>query len=176
MAKCKYAFDKEDEGCRSCNGVTLMYNGKEVDATKCSGFEPDTDEDSSVNAEEPAQETSKIMIDKVEELKESIPESPEACPEDSNESDKEVITEKTEVKDTEQDAINSYVPESDFATTTELCFMSGASCEVNGVWYKFTCEERRVLKPECNVVEEREKLWATVNNEIDKQIMDVKNL
>ena len=60
--------------------------------------------------------------------------------------------------------------------TSELRFMSGGSVERNGMWYKFECSETRVLEPnltEEQVVEEREKLWTMVNNEIDRQIEDI---
>ncbi len=40
MLKCKYAGDVNDSGCKSCNGVTMLYNGKEYDCSKiCTGFE-----------------------------------------------------------------------------------------------------------------------------------------
>ena len=60
-----------------------------------------------------------------------------------------------------------------------LRYMSGASVEHNGIWYKFECcEERKLpegLSPE-QVKEEREKLWAQINSEVDSQIEDcIKN-
>jgi hypothetical protein len=59
--------------------------------------------------------------------------------------------------------------------TTKITFMSGATLSKNNgeLYYKFECTEERIITPEMNVAEEREKLWATINAEIDRQLEDV---
>ena len=155
IVKCKYAGDKNDEFCCNCNGLSVVLNGQEHPATHCAGYEEEKWEN---------------VADAVEEKTETSPEATSDSPVDENKSDDKIIKEddNTSKNDTE----DSTVEESEDAVVTEICFSSGISKEINGVWYKFTCEERRVLMPGCNPAEEREKLWAMVNSEVDKQLLE----
>lgn len=52
---------------------------------------------------------------------------------------------------------------------------SSATVELNKKWFKVNYGETRIIKnPNKVCIEaEREKLWVTVNGEVDKQIQDI---
>lgn len=153
MMKCKYAGDQEDEYCKNCDGCEVMFDGKSIPATECSGYEEGTED---ITKKETNDTTTTHC---------STPNLSE------NKEDNKTTTKDEKSLNKENKQPRGY--------TSELRFMSGGSVEKNGVWYKFECCETRVLEPnlsEEQVAEEREKLWATVNNEVDAQISDVLNL
>lgn len=152
--KCKWAGDPNDEYCKNCNGCEVMFDGKPIPATECNGYEAGSEEVKEEPKEEHTSQTS---------------ENPPILDSSSEDSKNIGSKEKTQIS----------VNKSPRGHVTELKFMSGGSVERNGQWFKFECCETRVLNPDLTdeeVQEEREKLWATVNNEIDSQIADVINM
>lgn len=57
--------------------------------------------------------------------------------------------------------------------TTMISATSKISCELNGVWYSFSFCETKSIADDSNMEVERQKLWDTVNVEVDKQCQDV---
>lgn len=156
--KCKWAGDPEDTYCKDCNGCEIMVDGVSHPATSCKGYE--TDEKQVEQVQAPVEEDTN-NVDTSTTNENTL---------NSNENVKEDKTYTKEEKLLKNENTQSR------GYTSELRFMSGGSVERNGVWYKFECSETRVLEPnlsEEQVAEEREKLWATVNSEIDKQIEDI---
>lgn len=59
------------------------------------------------------------------------------------------------------------------SNVTTISATSKISCELSGVWYAFTYSEVRHINDDSNMELERQKLWDTVNVEVDKQCQDV---
>lgn len=188
---CKYAFDKEDEYCCSCNGVKLVVGEAESVATRCHGYEADTNKNMvETDMEEIKKKIDEVIEEPEKDNKERKPPEPYVRKEDREETentdfplDEELpfdVEEKTTdteiVKNTTNDN-TSIIEENknNEGVTTKLIFMSGAtiSRDNGNTFYKFECTEERIVTPDMNVADEREKLWATINSEIDKQIEDV---
>lgn len=158
IVKCKWAGDPEDNYCKDCNGCEIMVDGVSHLATSCKGYE--TDEKQIEQVQEP-------VVENMNNVDTSTTN------ENTSNSNENVKDEQIPIKEEKLLKNENIQPR---GYTTELRFMSGGSVERNGVWYKFECSESRVLEPnltEEQVADEREKLWATVNNEIDKQIEDI---
>lgn len=157
IVKCKWAGDPEDTYCKDCNGCEIMVDGVSHPATACKGYETDKPVEA---VQEPVEEDANNV-----DATTTNGNTP-----NSNETQKD---EQTPIKEEKLLKNENTQPR---GYTSELRFMSGGSVERNGVWYKFECSETRVLEPnlsEEQVAEEREKLWVTVNSEIDKQIEDI---
>lgn len=157
IVKCKWAGDPEDTYCKDCNGCEIMVDGVSHPATSCKGYETDK------------------PVEAVQEPVEEDANNVDATTTNGNtpNSNENVKDEQTPIKEEKSLKNENTQPR---GYTSELRFMSGGSVERNGVWYKFECSETRILEPnlsEEQVAEEREKLWATVNSEIDKQIEDI---
>ena len=37
--RCKYAFDKDDEYCKTCDGITMDVDGNKIPCKECAGYE-----------------------------------------------------------------------------------------------------------------------------------------
>ena len=57
--------------------------------------------------------------------------------------------------------------------TTMISATSKISAELSGCWYSFSFTETRSIADDSNMELERQKLWDTVNVEVDKQCQDV---
>lgn len=59
--------------------------------------------------------------------------------------------------------------------TVEIRADSSATVEINKKWFKVSYGETRIINnPQTvNMDEERQKIWNTVNSEVDKQIQDI---
>lgn len=62
------------------------------------------------------------------------------------------------------------------AKTISINATSRASMKIRDNFYTFEYTEERSVDEKDNIEEERQKLWDTVNDEVDKQLMDVKAL
>jgi len=61
------------------------------------------------------------------------------------------------------------------AQTTEIKAESGVTLEKNKVYYKEYYSETRLVLVGADVEKEREALWNTVHDQIDKQIQAILN-
>ena len=155
--RCEYHHDRTDEYCANCNGVKIESPDGFVPATKCTGYKADTT-------------GQKYTVDIEESVSEPIKTEEVVITATEDKFTPDYVV--SEPKDTEIINITSKDNE---GITTKITFMSGATISLNNgaVFYKFECTEERVITPNMNVQDEREKLWATINTEIDKQIKDV---
>ena len=165
IKRCKYAFDREDSDCAKCNGVSIEVNGEVYPATKCRGYIADIKSDfETVNennfTKEKAIETIEDIVE--EELPFEMEEKSESKPPVPYQRKNQITPTSESEKDNE-------------GITTKLTFMSGATISLNGdkLFYKFECTEERFITEDMDVAAEREKLWATVNSEIDRQLQEV---
>lgn len=189
MYKCKWAGDASDEYCKDCNGVDMVVEGKTISCDQCAGYEPSKEK---VEVEEESNPIEKDMN----------PLEDERAVKEENKSDKKASAEKSEAKDSDkkqskvsnntskdknaentQDAAadepSNSIPEG--VVPVSIRYMSGCTIQKNDTYYKFTAEEEwavdpMVIKTPEQVDEVREKLWAKVNSEVDKQVDDVLNM
>lgn len=150
--KCKYAFDKEDEDCETCDGVTMKIDGKEIPCTECAGYEKG---------------------DTVE---------PKKSPQNNKKEEKVINNKDKEEKrenETKSSSKQEIKTEIDGVSVTCLRYMSGMTFTHKDNYYKFTAEEEwqvnnDELKEDMDTV--REQLWAKLNSEVDKQVDEVLTL
>lgn len=91
---------------------------------------------------------------------------PEEQPVETPAEPAEITREDTFVEDT-----NVYTPQ---GITTSIKAESGISIETKKGWYRVAFTEERIV-PECADIEkEKEALWNSVHNEVDRQIDDIK--
>ena len=50
---------------------------------------------------------------------------------------------------------------------------SKVSAELNSVWYAFSFTESVEINDDSNIEDERQKIWNTVNSQVDTQVQDV---
>lgn len=73
--------------------------------------------------------------------------------------------------DTFIEETNVYTPQ---GITTSIKAESGVSIETKNGWYRFGFTEERIIPETANIEKEKEALWNSVNNEVDKQVDDIK--
>lgn len=129
MLKCKYAGDVNDDGCKTCNGITMTIDGKNYDcATQCGGFEKEDTQQVESNSQQPKKQY-------------------------------QLVKDDSKLK------------------TTLIGCKSGASREVNGMWYKFEAWEEKIVDGDnVNIEAERQKLFNKLNTHIDNQLLDIINV
>lgn len=191
MYKCKWAGDASDEYCKDCNGVDMVVEGKTISCDQCAGYEPSKEkvevegEDSNpvegnMNPpEEDKKEEKKEnkIVSKTADKKSEAKDSDKEQPKVSNNTSKDKNSENTQ--DTAADKPSNNIPEG--VVPVSLRYMSGCTIQKGDTYYKFTAEEEwavdpMVVKTPEQVDEVREKLWAKVNSEVDKQVDDVLNM
>ena len=150
MSKCKYAGDPNDVNCRTCDGLYVLdLSNCSVPAEHhCAGFEADPIVQRKPEVEEVPVNTDepKIINNVVNEV-----------------TNNQVIS----------DISNSF---DILGETTKISAKSGVSAEIKGRWYKFEFTEERVLPKYCNLHEEKQSLWESVNAEVDNQLAEITEL
>lgn len=195
MKKCKWAGDPEDEYCKSCDGVKMEVDGKSIPCSECAGYEPGTEDTVSEKTEDteamnpPFDETAEKAINKPE----NTPNKSDATNTTPNvdmtptEADKRVV-EKAAKKLNKKTAKTVVVKEEKEAeeTTDEsgikvvaLKYFSGVTIQRGeNSYFKFGAEETWDVSqiPSNEVQDARDKLWAKLNGEVDKQIEELNNM
>lgn len=178
MKICKYAFDKEDEYCATCDGVQMEIDGNLIPCDQCAGYE-DGPEDANVEEETPmvvdtpedveqeaptvALENAKTELETAKKSKTTNNMKKKTTSENSNVKTNEVI--KT-VKDKKVNA--------EGAKVTSIRFTSGATVKKGDNYFKFVAEKELDLSAyDGNVEDVEEQLWADLNAQIDKQVEDL---
>lgn len=193
--KCKYAGDVNDEYCKSCDGVTMEIDGKSISCKECAGYEQgesveinqDVQEERQVSEEEFMNKPEEHVEDKEEntvKLKENSPKNKQKKDKPINntsnkENDenkvknaiKKVSEEKKEIEQVEK-------KEDGIIKVVSLRYTSSVTLKKNDNYFKFTAEEEWNVShvTEQDMQDTREKLWVTLNNEVDKQIEELNNM
>ena len=191
MKKCKWAGDMGDEYCKNCNGVTMDIDGNSTSCTECAGYEPGDedvqDEFMNVPEEElpfePDEETNEPNEETNKEKPVEKPTKPEkvnnntsATKETKTEDKNKATINKNEVsKVSEEHNCIENVSE-DGIRVTSIRYTSGATVKKGDNYFKFIAEEEWDTSQTANVDEAREKLWAKLNGEVDKQIEELQNM
>ncbi len=158
IRKCKYAFDKEDEYCSECNGVTILLDGQDIPATDCQGYEPEE-----VKETAPPKQTKSEKVVKQENVQNVTTPEPEKASETAT---------KAEIQ-TKKASTNTYIPQ---GVTTVIRAESGVSLELKSKWYKFNYAEERIIPETADIEQERKSLWNDVNGVVDLQVEEILEL
>lgn len=180
MKICKYAFDKEDEYCATCDGVQMEVDGNLIPCDQCAGYE-EGPEDANVEEETPmvpdaedeaptvALENAKTDLETTKKSKTTNTMKKKTTSENSNEKTKEVEKTNEVIKTVKDKKVNV-----DGAKVTSIRFTSGATVKKADNYFKFVAEKELDLSAyNGNVEDVEEQLWADLNAQIDKQVEDL---
>lgn len=73
--------------------------------------------------------------------------------------------------DTFVEEASVYTPQ---GITTSIKAESGVSIETKKGWYRVAFTEERIVPESADIEKEKEALWQAVNNEVDRQIDDIR--
>lgn len=184
MKICKYAFDKEDEYCQSCDGIKMEIDGNVVSCDQCAGYEEGAED---APTAEPENDT-KVEPEEEPPFEPDEETAPEPEPKPKKETNKKETTKtKSKIKK-ETERKNSEKPEkvksvskkeekTDGVKVISIRFTSGATVKKGDNYFKFVAEkELDVSEYDGNITDVQEQLWAELNAEIDKQLDLVEDL
>lgn len=172
MKICKYAFDKEDEYCATCDGVQMEVDGNLIPCDQCAGYEEGTEEAAdkeeaveTVTDEECIEEENTVEPEHVEIEEEPKKEKPS----------KKQTTSKTSKKKKEVvETIKDKKVNVEGANVTSIRFTSGATVKKGDNYFKFVAEKELDLSSYDGKIEDvEEQLWADLNSQIDNQVEDL---
>lgn len=174
MKICKYAFDKEDEYCATCDGVQMEVDGNLIPCDQCAGYEEGTEE--AVDKEEAVETVTNDEYIEEENIAEPEPEPEEIEEEPKKEKpSKKQTTNKTPKK--KKDVVETIKDKKvnvEGAKVTSIKFTSGATVKKGDNYFKFVAEKELDLSSYYGKVEDvEEQLWADLNSQIDKQVEDL---
>ena len=191
MKKCKWAGDVNDEYCKGCDGITMEVDGNSIPCTECAGYE-ESDEDVESTAEkteEPVTDSTKDKIEQdskssnVENVTNDVEETTQISTKDkktnNNTSNEEKCENGSKNKATTVTKVAEEVKETEVKNdikVTSIRYTSGATVKKGDNYFKFIAEEEWDVSRIEDVQEAREKLWAKLNGEVDKQIEELQNM
>lgn len=199
MKKCKWSGDVNDEYCKGCDGITMEVDGKSISCEDCAGYE-ESDEDVISDDVDmiPTAKDKKVVEDATKNLnKESnnnistkyVEKTDEKPTKPEKVNNNTSVTKETKTEDKNKATINknevSKVSEEhncienvseDGIRVTSIRYTSGATVKKGDNYFKFIAEEEWDTSQTANVDEAREKLWAKLNGEVDKQIEELQNM
>ena len=195
MKKCKWAGDVNDEYCKGCDGIAMDVDGNSISCTECAGYEEsDEDVESTVEkTEEPVTDSTKDKIEQdskssnVENVTNDVEETTQISTKDkktnNNTSKEEKGKNESKNKANTVTKVSEESKETEVTTTidgeikvTSLRYTSGATVKKGDNYFKFVAEEEWDVSRIEDVQEAREKLWAKLNGEVDKQIEELQNM
>lgn len=71
---------------------------------------------------------------------------------------------------TKRKPVKSHKPKVADSEVVMIKAVSRVATQLNDVWYSFEFTETRKINNDSNIAEERQKLWDTVNAEVDNQV------
>ena len=188
--RCKYAFDKDDEYCKTCDGVTMDVDGNKISCKECAGYEKGeevaVESNEAINPEtmnEPdlhSEEDKAKSEPKTKENKKPVTYTPkEEKPETSAKNktnNTKTETKKVSEEKKQEERVNT--DQDGNVKIISLRYTSSATIKKGDNYFKFSAEEEWDVS---NIDDEemqdtREKLWATLNNEVDSQIEELNNM
>ena len=195
MKKCKWAGDVNDEYCKGCDGITMDVDGNSIPCAECAGYE-ESDEDVESTAEkteENVKDTTKdnneedSQSSNVENVTNDVEETTQISTKDkktnNNTSKEEKCENEAKNKANTVTKVAEESKETEVTTTidgeikvTSLRYTSGATVKKGDNYFKFIAEEEWDVSRIEDVQEEREKLWAKLNAEVDSQLEELNNM
>ncbi len=204
MQKCKWAGDPDDEYCKNCDGVTMEVDGYPISCEECAGYEPGEEEVNSEEVDMTPTEADKRVVDEAAKKlnKDSTEEETEPADTDNtaetqqNAEIKQKTTKTTTTKGAtkkpqnkqnkkatavskvkeEKKSVESSEEVDGEIKVTSMRYTSGATIKKGDNYFKFIAEEEWDVSQVKDIEEAREKLWAKLNGEVDKQIEELQSL
>lgn len=199
MKKCKWAGDVNDEYCKGCDGVTMEVEGRFISCEDCAGYEESGEDVISDDVDMTPTEADKRVVEEAakklnKESKDNISTKNVEKTEEKTTKSKKInnntsATKATKTEDKNKATINknevSKVSEEhncienvseDGIRVTSIRYTSGATVKKGDNYFKFIAEEEWDTSQTTNIDEAREKLWAKLNGEVDKQIEELQNM
>lgn len=173
MKICKYAFDKEDEYCATCDGVQMEVDGNLIPCDQCAGYEEGTEE--AINKEEAVETvTNEECIEEENTVEEPEHVEIEEEPKKEKPSKKQTTNKTSKKKKEVVETIKDKKVNVEGANVTSIRFTSGATVKKGDNYFKFVAEKELDLSSYDGKVEDaEEQLWADLNSQIDKQVEDL---
>lgn len=204
MQKCKWAGDPDDEYCKNCDGVTMEVDGNKISCDQCAGYEPGDEDVNSEEVDMTPTEADKRVVDEAAKKlnKDSAEEETEPTDTENttetkqNAEIKQKTTKTTTTKGAtkkpqnkqnkkatavskvkeEKKAVESSEEVDGEIKVTSMRYTSGATIKKGDNYFKFIAEEEWDVSQVKDSEEAREKLWAKLNGEVDKQIEELQSL
>lgn len=173
MKICKYAFDKEDEYCATCDGVQMEVDGNLIPCDQCAGYEEGTEEAAD------KEEAVEMVADEECIEEENTVEEPEHVeieeePKKEKPSKKQTTNKTSKKKKEVVETIKDKKVNVEGAKVTSIRFTSGATVKKGDNYFKFVAEKELDLSSYDGKIEDvEEQLWADLNSQIDKQVEDL---
>lgn len=173
MKICKYAFDKEDEYCATCDGVQMEVDGNLIPCDQCAGYEEGTEE--AINKEEAVETvTDEECIEGENTVEEPEHVEIEEEPKKEKPSKKQTTNKTSKKKKEVVETIKDKKVNVEGANVTSIRFTSGATVNKGDNYFKFVAEKELDLSSYDGKIEDvEEQLWADLNSQIDKQVEDL---
>lgn len=173
MKICKYAFDKEDEYCATCDGVQMEVDGNLIPCDQCAGYEEGTEE--AINKEEAVETvTDEECIEGENTVEEPEHVEIEEEPKKEKPSKKQTTNKTSKKKKEVVETIKDKKVNVEGANVTSIRFTSGATVKKGDNYFKFVAEKELDLSSYDGKIEDvEEQLWADLNSQIDKQVEDL---
>lgn len=173
MKICKYAFDKEDEYCATCDGVQMEVDGNLIPCDQCAGYEEGTEE--AVDKEEAVETvTNDEYIEEENTVEEPEHVEIEEEPKKEKPSKKQTTNKTSKKKKEVVETIKDKKVNVEGANVTSIRFTSGATVKKGDNYFKFVAEKELDLSSYGGNIEDvEEQLWADLNSQIDKQVEDL---
>lgn len=173
MKICKYAFDKEDEYCATCDGVQMEVDGNLIPCDQCAGYEEGMEE--ATNREEAVETvTNDECIEEENTVEEPEHVEIEEEPKKEKPSKKQTTSKTSKKKKEVVETIKDKKVNVEGANVTSIRFTSGATVKKGDNYFKFVAEKELDLSSYDGKIEDvEEQLWADLNSQIDKQVEDL---
>lgn len=192
MKKCKWAGDPADEYCKSCDGCKMVVDNVETECTNCAGYEA-SEEEIEINTEKQnnfmeipqTEEDNPPFIEDKEKTYEKPAKSKKysnntnTAKEMKNDGKNKATNNKTDVVKVSEESNKTetvVTDDSDGIRVTSIRYTSGSTVKKGDNYFKFIAEEEWDVSRIEDVQEEREKLWAKLNAEVDSQIEELNNM
>ena len=194
MKRCKWSGDKSDNYCVSCDGIKMMVEGVQTFCTKCAGYEAGEEEipemNEPVNTDIPFEEKKQEAVPKA--VKASTVKKATKTNKTTTETQKPMVEEQVKQNTTINNNVNNPTTTSTKVVETftesqeetietpegvkvvSLNYTSGLTVRKDDDYYKFVAQEQWDVSNSTVAIDDiRSILWATLNNEIDKQIEQI---
>lgn len=192
---CKYAGDKDDKYCASCDGITMEVDSKKIPCTECAGYEAGTEDaepnDEFMNVPEDDLPINDDVAEETNNKEKSVEKTTKTKKTNNNTSNKENVKSESKNKATtnkkadkpvkvkeEKQAVETTSNENDAIKVISIRYTSGATIKKGDNYFKFIAEEEWDVSQieESSMDDTREMLWAKLNSEVDKQIEELQNI
>lgn len=187
--RCKYAFDKNDEYCKTCDGITMDVDGNKISCKECAGYEkgeevseisedinPETMNEPNLPFEEDKEKSDPKTKENKKPVTSTLKEEKPKTSEKNATNNTKTETKKVREEKKQEEKITTN--NDGKVKVVSLRYTSSATIKKGDNYFKFSAEEEWDVSSidDEEMQDTREKLWATLNNEVDSQIEELNNM